>query len=200
MKTSYEQVTAIRAAIKEKYALISESALGKFAYPTGLEGARRLGYEPAVLSVLPAELMKSFCGVGNPFQAGPINAGEVLLDLGCGAGFDLIVASHYLGPTGRSCGLDLTPEMVNLAQRNAANVGLTNIEVREGSVETLPYETETFDVVISNGVLNLSPEKERAFAEIVRVLAPGGRLQFADIILDGDQARELPCTLEAWSD
>jgi SAM-dependent methyltransferase len=199
MKTRHEPAK-IRAAIKEKYALISASASGRFTYPTGLEGAQLLGYDPGVLSAIPAEMMASFCGVGNPFRAGVVHAGEVLLDIGCGAGLDLIVAGRYLGPTGRSCGIDLTSEMASLATRNAAAVGLAKVEVQEGSVESIPYEAETFDAVISNGVLNLSPEKELAFAEIARVLAPGGRLQFADIILEGDQARESPWSLEAWSD
>jgi len=144
--------------------------------------------------------MQSFCGVGNPFKAGPVSEGESLLDVGCGAGIDLIVASHYVGETGRICGIDITPEMLKIAEQNIESMGLGNVEVREGSAESIPYEDDTFDIVISNGVLNLSTRKKMAFLEIFRVLGPGGRLQFADIVLEGERARETPCTLEAWSD
>ena len=199
MNTKSEQAK-IRAAIKEKYADISRSAAGKFAYTTGNEGARILGYETSLLSMIPVEIMGSFCGVGNPFLAGPINEGETVLDIGCGSGIDLIVASQYVGKAGLSCGIDITMEMKNLAKQNAAKVGLSNVQVREGGVEAIPYGDETFDVVISNGVLNLSPEKEVAFTEIFRVLARGGRVQFADIVLEGERPRDSPGNLEAWSD
>lgn len=190
----------IRSAIRKKYAEISRSGAGKFAYLTGIEGARALEYEDSVLARMPPEMMASFCGVGNPFKAGPVSKGEILLDLGCGAGMDLIVASQYTGETGRVCGIDLTTEMRKLAEQNVKSAGLQNIEIREGSVEAIPYEDRTFDVVISNGVLNLSTRKELALREIFRVLRPGGRLQFADIVLEGEKSREAPCTLEAWSD
>jgi len=190
----------IREAVQKKYAEVSRSAAGRFAYPTGLEGALFLKYDASVLSTIPHELMRSFCGVGNPFLTGPINKGESLLDVGCGAGIDLIVASHAVGETGRICGIDMTPEMVRVARENASRAGLRNIEVREGTAEAIPYGDSTFDVVISNGVLNLSTQKELAFQEIYRVLVPGGRLQFADVVLEGDAATERPCTVEAWSD
>jgi arsenite methyltransferase len=190
----------IRAAIQTKYAEISRSALGRFAYPTGIEGARALGYDVSVLSRLSPDLMKSFCGVGNPFLAGALNQGETLLDVGCGAGLDLIVAAQYINETGRLCGIDITPEMTKVARENAATAGVCHLEVREGTAESIPYEDRTFDVVISNGVLNQSPQKDLAFLEIFRVLGPAGRLLFSDIVLEGDQPRETPCTLEAWSD
>ncbi len=198
MNSKIEQ-TKIQAAIRNKYADISKSAINKFAYPTGIEGARVLGYDASLFSLIPVEMMESFCGVGNPFLSGAINEGKFLLDIGCGSGVDLILAAHLVGNKGRACGIDITPEMAILAKKNADKTSLSNIEVKEGSAESIPYEDNMFDVVISNGVLNLSPEKEIAFTEIFRVLAPGGRLQFADIILEGDKARETPCTLEAWS-
>lgn len=190
----------IRSAIQKKYAEISRSAIGKFAYLTGGEGACALEYDGSILSHIPHELMKSFCGVGNPFLAGSINKGESLLDVGCGSGIDLVVASHYIGENGRICGIDITLEMREVALENVLSTGLRNIEVREGAAESIPYEDSTFDIVISNGVLNLSSQKELAFLEIFRVLGPGGRLQFSDIVFEGDQARGTPCTLESWSD
>lgn len=190
----------IRSAIQVKYAVISQGAVGKFAYSTGAEGAKALGYDEAVFAEMPDELMQSFCGVGNPFQAGPINAGESLLDVGCGAGVDLIVASRYVGEQGRICGIDMTPEMCAVAKQNISALGLENVEIREGNVESIPYPDNSFDMVISNGVLNLSPRKARAFSEIFRVLVPGGRLQFADIVFEGETARKTPCTLASWSD
>jgi ubiquinone/menaquinone biosynthesis C-methylase UbiE len=190
----------IRAAIQKKYAEISRNAIGRFAYPTGIEGARALGYDASALSLMSHELMKSFCGVGNPFLAGSINKGETLLDVGCGSGIDLIVAGQYIGETGRICGIDITPEMRKVALENASTAGLCNVEVREGTAESIPYDDSTFDVVISNGVLNLSTQKELAFQEIFRVLAPEGRLQFSDIVLEGNKPRETPCTFEEWAD
>jgi len=190
----------IRSAIQKKYAEVSRNARGKFAYLTGYEGALALDYDVLALSLIPREIMQSFCGVGNPFKAGPLSKGESFLDVGCGAGIDLILASQYVGETGRICGIDITPEMLRIAEQNIESMDIRNVEAREGSAESIPYEDDTFDIVISNGVLNLSTRKKMAFLEIFRVLGPGGRLQFADIVLQGERARETPCTLEAWSD
>lgn len=190
----------IQSAIQKKYAEVSKNARGKFAYLTGYEGAIALEYETSALYRIPREIMQTFCGVGNPFKAGPVSKGDSLLDVGCGAGIDLIVASQYVGETGRICGIDITPEMLKIAEQHIECMNLQNVEVREANAESIPYEDDTFDIVISNGVLNLSTMKKMAFLEIFRVLSPGGRLQFADIILEGERARETPCTLEAWSD
>lgn len=143
--------------------------------------------------------MNSFCGVGNPFAVSPIKEGSVVLDIGCGAGFDLIVASRLTGDTGRVYGVDLTPEMVARAQANLAALGIKNAEVILISSEQLPFPDNSVDVVISNGVINLSPDKPRLFAEIYRVLKLGGRLQFADIILERELPPQLAAGVESWS-
>ena len=189
----------IREAVRAKYRKVARSAEGLFKYATGAEGARALGYDAELIADAPPALMKSFCGVGNPFCLGAIRAGEVVLDVGCGAGFDVYVASRAVGEAGEALGVDLTPEMVSVAKENMERVGLTNAEVRCGSSEDLPFECASIDVVISNGVFNLSPNKRRSFEEVVRVLKPGGRLQFADIVLDEDLPTEVVGSLEAWS-
>lgn len=193
-------VRVIQAAVCRKFGEAAHSAEGKFKYPTGRAGAIALGYDPPVVGDMPDEIFESFCGVGNPFSLGPINPGEVILDVGCGAGFDLIVASRFVGTTGRVCGIDLTPEMVERAQTNLRRAGVSNGAIHLAGSEAIPYDDSTFDVVISNGVLNLSPLKERSFQEIYRVLKPNGRLQFADIVLQLDLPAGMINSLEAWSD
>lgn len=193
-------VTQIREAVRKKYAEVSRSAEGKFQYPTGKAGVVALGYDPSFLGDLPDELVESFCGVGNPFSLGAIEPGETVLDVGCGAGLDLIVASRLVGPTGQVCGIDLTPEMVGRAQTILKKAGVSNAQVYCSGSEAIPHADSTFDVVISNGVLNLSPEKERSFTEIYRVLKPHGRLQFADIVLKENLPAKVAYSLEAWSE
>lgn len=193
-------VLAIQDAVRKKYAAVSSSAAGKFAYATGRAGALLLGYDPAMASAMPDEVLEAFCGVGNPFSLGAIGPGEAVLDVGCGAGFDLIVASRLTGPTGRTCGIDLTPEMVERGEKNLSRAGVSNAEIRLAGAEVIPYPDRSFDVVISNGALNLSPLKEQTFQEIFRVLKPGGRLQFADIVLREGLPADVARSLEAWSE
>jgi len=188
----------IQDAVREKYSEVSRSAEGKFNYPTGRDGAILHGYDPTIIQSMPDALIKSFCGVGNPFTLGPINSGETILDVGCGAGFDLIVASRMVGQNGKVCGIDLTPQMAEKGKNNLNQYGVSNYDIQVAGAESIPYPESTFDVVISNGVLNLSPLKEKSFREIYRVLRPNGRLQFADIVLKEDCGAACS-TLEAWS-
>jgi len=141
--------------VRSKYAEVARSASGKFAYPTGGEGARALGYDPALIDAALPDLLESFCGVGNPFSLFPIQPGSVILDIGCGAGFDLYIAARLTGPEGHVHGVDLTGAMVERARENLQKAGIANAEVEQVGSESLPFNDNTFDVVISNGVINL---------------------------------------------
>jgi SAM-dependent methyltransferase len=189
----------IRVAIKKKYSAVSSSAEGYFKYPVGKAGAILLGYDKAIPEDIPAEMLRSFCGVGNPFVMDRIEEGNTVLDIGCGAGFDLLVASQLVGPHGKVVGVDLTKEMVDRARANLEAMQIKNQEIYHISSEQLPFADNSFDVVISNGVINLSPDKPRIFAEIFRVLKKGGRLQFADIILENQLPPHLMASVESWS-
>lgn len=189
----------IRAAIKKKYSAVSSSAEGYFKYPVGKAGALLLGYDKTIIEDIPAEMLRSFCGVGNPFAIDRVEEGSTVLDIGCGAGFDLFVASQLAGPHGKVFGVDLTKEMTDRAQANLDLMDVKNYEMHNISSEQLPFPDNSFDVVISNGVINLSPDKPRLFAEIYRVLKNGGRLQFADIILEKQLPPHLAAGVESWS-
>lgn len=158
-----------------------------------------MGYDPAVLDSAYARFFESSCGVGNPFSLGNIGSGATVLDFGCGAGLDLFIAGRLVGDGGKVCGIDLTEDMVVRARENLVLAGLTNFEIKKVDSEIIPYDEHSFDVVISNGVINLSPHKENSFAEIYRVLKPGGALQFADVVLENDLPVSLAGSAEAWS-
>lgn len=189
---------AIKQAVMDKYVVASCSVEGLFRYPIGKAGAVGLDYEPTHIQGAPKTMIERFCGVGNPFSLGAPTPGERVLDIGCGAGFDLYCAATLVAPSGEAWGVDLTPAMVATAQENLALAGVVNANVKEGCVEDLPFGGSSFNLVISNGVLNLSPDKHRCFSEIHRVLRPGGRLQFADIVLqDGGTPQEVSAA--SWS-
>jgi len=172
---------ALREEVKAKYREVAVEPDGDFHFHTGRPLADRLGYDRAIVDPLPDAAVESFAGVGNPFSLGPLGAGETVVDIGSGAGFDSFIAAQQVGPTGRVIGIDMTEEMLDKSRATAKAMGFDHVEFREGLLEAMPVEDGSVDVVISNGVINLCADKALVFSEIMRVLRPGGRLQFADI-------------------
>jgi SAM-dependent methyltransferase len=172
---------ALREEVKKKYRDVAIKPQDQYHFHTGRPLARRLGYADDVVAAMPDAAVESFAGVANPFSLRELLAGEHVVDLGSGAGFDCFIAAGKVGPTGQVVGIDMTEEMLAKSRKTAQSMGLANVEFREGLLERLPVEDGWADVVISNGVINLCADKKQAFAEIWRVLAPGGHLQFADI-------------------
>jgi SAM-dependent methyltransferase len=191
----------LRELVRAEYDRVAREPYGNFHFHRGPEYAcRMLRYDPEELATIPAESTASFAGVGNPHRIGPIDPGERVLDIGCGAGMDLLLAARRAGPSGYAIGVDMTPSMLELAKRGALKAGLWgNVEVRRGIAEDLPVENASVDVVISNGVLNLSPVKDRAFREIHRVLRPGGRLYLADVVVQRELSLAARSDVDLWA-
>ncbi len=189
----------IHDTVRRKYTEISCSVQDRFKYPTGKEAAVLLNYDPAFSGNMPDDAAESFCGVGNPFHYGVIEPGNVVLDVGCGSGFDLIIAGRMSGAKGRVKGIDLVPAMVEKARRNVQEAGLQHCEVILAGSESIPYDENEFDVVISNGSVYLSPYKEKTLLEINRVLKKGGRFQFADVVLKDDLPEDVLRYFDGWS-
>jgi arsenite methyltransferase len=194
-------VDKLRELVRTEYDRLAREPKGNFHFHRGPEYACRiLRYDPEELATIPAESTASFAGVGNPQRIGPIEPGETVLDIGCGAGMDLMLAARRSGPSGKAIGVDMTPAMLELAKRGALKAGLwQNIEVRRGTAEDLPVESGSVDVVISNGVLNLSPDKDRAFGEIYRVLRPGGCLYLADVVVQRELSLAVRSDVDLWA-
>ena len=169
-------VEVLKSEIKKTYASVSDEPEKDFVFPTGRPWAEDLGYPEELVNV-PEAAVESFAGVANPFSLGRLQPGERVLDLGSGAGTDSLVAAQMVGPEGRVTGIDMTPEMLDKARRAAEGMRAANVEFVEGEVESLPFPDQSFDVVISNGVIDLIPDKGAVFRELFRVLVPGGRLQ-----------------------
>lgn len=182
------------AAVQDMYTAVATAPARGYHFPVGREACIALGYPPAQLDALPAEALESFAGVGYPFRAGAIRPGDTVLDLGAGSGTDALLAARVAGPRGRVIALDMTPAMRTKLGALVARLQITNVEVLDGNAEAIPLPDACVDVVTSNGVLNLVPDKRKAIAEIRRVLRPGGRVQIADIVI------RRPVTLDCATD
>ena len=188
----------INAGIRKKYNKVAKSPEGHFKYPTGRDGLKGLHYNDKLIANLPDAVADSFCGVGNPFPLGKISQGEQILDIGCGAGVDTILAALIVGPKGSVVGVEIVPEMIARAESNLQMMELDNVNFQKTSGEDLPFSDDTFDVVISNGVINLIPDKEAALSEMIRVLKPAGRLMVADQVAAGSVQKDMKARFANW--
>jgi SAM-dependent methyltransferase len=191
-------VALLKSEIKKTYACVSEEPEREFIFPTGRAWAEDLGY-PEELANVPETAVESFAGVANPFSLGRLEPGEYVLDLGSGAGTDSLVAAQMVGANGRVVGIDMTPEMLAKARTAAGGMDAANVEFVEGEAEHLPFPDESFDVVISNGVIDLIPDKDAVFSELHRVLRRGGRLQIADVTIRRPVSDEGRRNIDLWT-
>ncbi len=192
-------VEVLREEIRKTYSDVSTTPEQEFIFPTGRAWAQDLGYPEPQLTRVPDATVESFAGVANHWLLGPIESGSVVLDLGCGAGTDLLIAAQMTGPTGRVIGVDMTASMLDRARASADEMGLGNVELHEGLIESVPLEDASVDVVISNGVIDLVPDKDAVFDEIDRVLRPGGRLQVADVVIHHEVSEDARKRIDLWT-
>ncbi|MCF4113233.1 methyltransferase domain-containing protein [Dethiosulfovibrio acidaminovorans] len=195
---SKEDKNRIESGIRSKYVNVADNPKGLFRYPVGRDGLEGLNYDSELIESLPDAVADSYCGVGNPFSLGSIDEGDSVLDIGCGAGVDTIIAAMMTGSKGLSVGIDMVPEMLSKARSNLELTEMKNVSFQQASGESLPFEDDSFDVVISNGVVNLIPDKASAMVEVFRVLRPGGRLMIADQLMIGDSQKDLKERVESW--
>jgi len=191
-------VELLKSEIKKTYSSVSQEPERDFIFPTGRAWARDLGY-PDELAKVPESAVESFAGVANPWTMGRLQPGERVLDLGSGAGTDSLVAAQMVGPEGSVTGIDMTPEMLAKARSAAAAMGVANVGFVEGEADRLPFAEASFDVVISNGVIDLVPDKDAVFSELYRVLAPGGRMQIADVTIQNPVSEEGRRKIDLWT-
>jgi arsenite methyltransferase len=191
-------VDLLKGEIKKTYSSVSQEPAKDFVFPTGRAWAEDLGY-PEELANVPELAVESFAGVANPWQLGRLTPGERVLDLGSGAGTDSLIAAQMVGAGGGVTGIDMTPEMLTRARAAAAEMGAANVEFVEAEAERLPFADASFDVVISNGVIDLIPDKDAVFAELHRVLAPGGRMQIADVTIQNPVSAEGRRNIDLWT-
>jgi arsenite methyltransferase len=191
-------VDLLKSEIKKIYTSVSVEPERDFIFPTGRPWAEDLGY-PEELAKVPEAAVESFAGVANPWQLGRLAAGERVLDLGSGAGTDSLVAAQMVGEQGRVTGIDMTPAMLAKARAAAAEMGASNVEFVESEAERLPFPDGSFDVVVSNGVIDLIPDKDAVFSELFRVLTPGGRMQIADVTIQNPVSAEGRRNIDLWT-
>lgn len=189
----------LRQAIQEEYAEVAREPHQGFHFHTGRTLAALLGYDDTWLEGIPEGTIESFAGTGNPFSLGEIKPGERVVDIGCGAGIDSLIAGKKVGAAGAVIGVDMTPAMLEKARRSAFEAGYTNVEFRQGYGEALPVAEAWADVVTSNGVLNLMPDKAAALGEMARVLKPGGRLQIGDILVQKEVPQSSKEDVALWT-
>jgi SAM-dependent methyltransferase len=192
-------VDVLKTEIRKTYASVSEEPEKDFVFPTGRGWAADLDYPADLLSRVPDTAVESFAGVANPFSLGALEPGERVLDVGCGAGTDSLVAAQMVAPDGRITGIDMTPQMLAKARRAAEEMGLDNVEFVEAEAEQLPFPDESFDVIVSNGVIDLIPDKDAVFSEFLRVLRPGGRIQVADVTIQNPVSEEGRRDIDLWT-
>jgi len=191
-------VELLKSEIKKTYASVSDEPEKDFIFPTGRAWAEDLGY-PEELANVPESAAESFAGVANPWTMGRLAPGERVLDLGSGAGTDSLIAAQMVGEQGHVTGIDMTREMLAKARAAAAEMEATNVEFIESEAERLPFPDASFDVIISNGVIDLIPDKDAVFAELFRVLAPGGRMQIADVTIQNPVSAEGKRNIDLWT-
>lgn len=189
----------LRSAISAEYREVAINPEKGFHFHTGRRLAKILGYDDELINVVPSKSLNSFAGTGNPFSLGKVGTGERVVDVGCGAGFDSLIAAHMVGDSGRVIGVDMTPEMLRNAREASETAGSGNIEFREGIAEKLPVDDQWADVVISNGAVNLCPDKVAVFREMYRVLKPGGRIQIADILVEKPVPEDAKLDIDLWT-
>ncbi|HSD00908.1 MAG TPA: methyltransferase domain-containing protein [Gaiellales bacterium] len=192
-------VDLLRSEIQRTYAEVSNHPDREFMFPTGRAWAEDLGYPAELLARVPDTSWESFAGVANPFSLGELHTGEDVLDIGCGAGMDTLVAAQMVGDTGTVTGIDMTGDMAAKARLSATAMGVANVTIVDGSAERLPFADASFDIVISNGVIDLIPDKDAVFSEITRVLRPGGRLQLADVTIQRPVSEEGRRNIDLWT-
>ena len=192
-------VDVLRDAIRDEYAAVADEPTRGFHFHTGRPLTRIVGYRPEWLEGIPETAVATFAGTGNPFSIGALRSGERVVDVGCGAGIDSLIAARMVGPDGQVVGVDMTPEMLARARRAADEAGAANVEFRDGYMEALPVPDGWADVVISNGVLNLTPDKSKALGEMARVLTPRGRLQIGDITIDNPVPAAAKQQIDLWT-
>lgn len=188
----------IKKDIENKYLKVAVIPHGQFRYPTGRDALEKLGYDSDILTTLPGSVADSYCGTGNPFSLGKIGKKETILDFGCGAGVDTLIAAKMTGNKGKVIGIDIIPEMLEKAIENKDLLGLTNVDFIISQGDKLEFADECFDTIISNSVINLVPEKEIILKELYRCMKPGGKLLLVDQIFIGKQIKKHDARVKSW--